>query len=57
MTSERLASAPSFDQNKAMTNPKFAEDVYRYFGLEPYWTEQEHKIWFRSDQDPFDLVG
>ncbi|MGZ3537782.1 MAG: PRC-barrel domain-containing protein [Thermodesulfobacteriota bacterium] len=56
-TSERLTSAPSFDQNKAMTNPEFAEDVYRYFGLEPYWTEQGHEKWFRSDQDPFDLMG
>jgi hypothetical protein len=40
-----------------MTNPEFAENVYRYFGLEPYWTEQGHEKWFRSDQDPFDLIG
>ncbi len=57
MTSEKLAAAPSFGGNKGLTNRKFAEDVYRYFGLEPSWTEQEHENWIRSDQDPFDLVS
>jgi len=56
-TRERLASAPRFDKKKDLTNRKFAEDVYRYFGLEPYWTEGGHERGIRSDQDPFDLVG
>ena len=57
MTMERLSSAPSFDPSEALTNPGFAEDVYRYFGLGPQWTKPEHEKWHRSDQDPFDLVG
>ncbi len=37
-TRERLESAPSFDR-KAMGDRKWAEDVYRYYGRQPYWTE------------------
>lgn len=55
-TSEKLSSAPRFDQ-KHLTNPEFADEVYKYFGLGPYWTEQGRENWRRSDQDPFDLVG
>ena len=55
-TSGRWASAPTFDPNQDLTNRKFAEEVYRYFGLEPYWTEGRED-WIRSDQDAFDLVG
>lgn len=54
---ERLASAPRFDEKKDLSNRAFAEDVYRYFGLEPSWTEGGHERGIRSDQDPFDLVG
>jgi len=56
-TRERLASAPRFDGKKDLSNRTFAENVYRYFGLEPSWTEGEHERGIRSDQDPFDLVG
>ncbi len=56
-TRERLASAPSFNEKKDLTNRKFAEEMYRYFGLEPSWTEGGHERGIRSDQDPFDLVG
>lgn len=56
MTMERLNAAPNFDP-KDLTNPKFAEEVYRFFGLGPNWTEQGHEKGYRSDQDPFDLVG
>jgi len=55
-TRERLASAPRFDAKKDLSNAAFAENVYRYFGLEPSWTEQGREDWNRSDQDPFDLV-
>jgi sporulation protein YlmC with PRC-barrel domain len=56
-TRERLASAPSFNEKKDLTNRKFAEDIYKNFGLEPPWTEGGHEKGIRSDQDPFDLVG
>ncbi len=55
-TVEKLNAAPSFDPND-LTDPKFAEHVYRFFGLGPNWTEQGHPKGYRSDQDPFDLVG
>lgn len=57
ITRERLTSAPSFEPKKAVGDSTYAEEVYRYFGLEPYWSDQGHEKWFRSDQDPFDLVG
>jgi sporulation protein YlmC with PRC-barrel domain len=56
-TRERLASAPSFNEKKDLTNRKFAEDIYKNFSLEPPWTEGGHEKGIRSDQDPFDLVG
>jgi len=56
-TRERLVSAPRFDAKKDLSDRAFAENVYRYFGLEPSWTEGGHEKGIRSDQDPFDLVG
>jgi sporulation protein YlmC with PRC-barrel domain len=38
-TGKRLATAPSFDQYSDMNNLKWAENVYRFFGQQPYWTE------------------
>ena len=35
---ERLESAPEFDRTR-FASPAWAEDVYRFFGLQPYWTE------------------
>jgi len=57
MNRERLASAPRFNATKDLSNRAFAENVYKYFGLEPSWTEEGHEREIRSDQDPFDLVG
>jgi len=37
---EQLASAPSFEEFTDLNNIRWAENVYRYFGLEPYWTER-----------------
>jgi len=34
---DRLASAPVFMYADA-DNPRYARDVYVYFGLQPYWT-------------------
>ncbi len=56
-TRERLVSAPRFNAKKDLSNRAFAENVFRYFGLEPSWTEGGHEMGIRSDQDPFDLVG
>ncbi len=56
-TREKLVSAPRFDPEKDLSNPAFAENVYKYFGLQPSWTEGGHERGIRSDQDPFDLVG
>jgi len=56
-TRETLVSAPRFDAGKDLSDRAFGESVYRYFGLQPSWTEQERNHWIRSDQDPFDLVG
>jgi len=36
-TGDRLASAPVFMYADA-DNPRYARDVYVYFGLQPYWT-------------------
>ncbi len=56
-TREKLASAPRFEPKKDLSDPAFAENVYKYFGLEPSWTEGGQEKGIRSDQIPFDLVG
>lgn len=33
-----LAIASGFDESSDLNNPRWAEDVYRYFGQQPYWT-------------------
>jgi len=38
---ERLDSAPVFTSAEDFTEERMAEDVYRYFGLQPYWTDEE----------------
>jgi sporulation protein YlmC with PRC-barrel domain len=38
-TGDRLAVAPSFDQYSDMNNLKWAANVYRFFGVKPYWSE------------------
>jgi hypothetical protein len=40
-TMERLAIAFDFDASADLNNPRWAGGVYRYFGVQPYWTEQE----------------
>ena len=39
MTWQRFASAPRYDRKADLENPAWAADVYRYFGMQPYWTE------------------
>jgi len=35
-----LNSAPTFVSEDDLAGRKLAEDIYRYFGLQPYWTEE-----------------
>ena len=37
VTRGRLDSAPTFFSEKSLAEPKLAEDIYRYFGVQPYW--------------------
>ena len=48
---ERLESAADFSRED-LTNRKWAEDTYRYFGEQPYWTEATptNHGWSRSHQ-------
>ncbi len=39
-TAVKLASAPSFHEQADMSNVRFAQNAYKYFGLQPYWAEQ-----------------
>ena len=40
-TEKQLTSAPSFNELANMNNGRYAENVYKYFGQHPYWTEGE----------------
>lgn len=37
---EQLASTPRFSEFSDLRNPRWAGDVYRHFGLSPYWGEK-----------------
>ncbi len=37
---DALDSAPTFVSEDDLAEPKLAEDIYRYFGLQPYWREE-----------------
>lgn len=38
-TRDQLALARGFDEPNDLKSPRWAGDVYRYFGQQPYWTE------------------
>jgi hypothetical protein len=38
---EALDSAPTYVSEDDLVEPKLAEDIYRYFGIQPYWTGEE----------------
>jgi sporulation protein YlmC with PRC-barrel domain len=40
-TGEKLAAAPSFNESADMGNREYAASVYRFFGVPPYWTEEQ----------------
>jgi hypothetical protein len=37
---ETFDSAPTFVLEDELAEQRLAEDIYRYFGLQPYWTEE-----------------
>jgi hypothetical protein len=37
---ETFDSAPTFVLEGDLAEQKLAEDIYRYFGMQPYWTEK-----------------
>jgi hypothetical protein len=37
---EVFAYLPIYDKRTDLNNPHWVADVYRYFGLQPYWTEE-----------------
>jgi hypothetical protein len=39
-TEEKIQSAPLFSR-KTLDDPKWAENVYQYFGQQPYWTKEK----------------
>ena len=39
-TEAKLVSAPSFNTYEDLNSLRFAENVYKYFGQQPYWTEE-----------------
>lgn len=50
ISKEKMAQAPNFDKDNwpDMSNRKWSEDVYRYYGQKPYWSGSSHK----STQQP-----
>ena len=38
---DTLDSAPVFASEDDLAGTKTAEDIYRYFGVQPYWTEEK----------------
>jgi len=40
-TGEKLEAAPSFNESADMGNREYAASVYRSFGVQPYWTEEQ----------------
>lgn len=45
MSKEKMAQAPNFDKDNwpDMSNRKWSEDTYRYYGQKPYWSESSQK--------------
>jgi sporulation protein YlmC with PRC-barrel domain len=59
-TGEQLALAPGFDEFGNFENSRWAGDVYRYFGQQPYWTEETEMAPFsgrpeRMEPKPYSL--
>ena len=40
MSKERIESAPAFEKTTDLSRPAWADDIYRYYGVQPYWGEE-----------------
>ena len=40
VSKDRFANAPTIEDEAKLHDRSFAEEVYRYFGQQPYWTEE-----------------
>jgi hypothetical protein len=40
VSKDQLANAPAFENEDQLRDRSFADEVYRYFGQRPYWTEE-----------------
>jgi sporulation protein YlmC with PRC-barrel domain len=40
---DKLVSEPAYGSEDELSEPKVAEDIYRYFGVQPYWTGEGTK--------------
>ena len=40
MSKERIESAPAFDKTTDLYRSAWADDIYRYYGIQPYWGEE-----------------
>ena len=54
-TREKLAAAPPF-KTEDLSSSTFTEDTYRYFGVEPSWTDQPRDRGIPTYKDPYDLM-
>ncbi len=41
MSRDKFASAPHYDRNTDLENSARAAEIYRYFGVQPYWTSED----------------
>lgn len=51
-TKEQFANAPAIGENENLNDPAFAEEMHRYFGERPHWTDQgtEPRGYFGTDE-------
>jgi len=40
MSKERIESAPAFDKSTDLSRSAWADDIHRYYGVQPYWGEE-----------------
>jgi len=40
ISKDRFANAPEFKDEAMLQDKSFAEEMYWYFGQQPYWTEE-----------------
>jgi len=41
---DRFITAPVFETEEKLHDRSFAEEIYRYFGQQPYWTEESTEM-------------